>query len=46
MHRSGATAELIDMHFRWRSKELRRKMQNHYGGIKPRLWRLLVTKFF
>ena len=43
---SGATGELIDMHFRWRSKAIKKKMQNHYGGIKPRLWRLKVTTGF
>ena len=43
---SGATGELIDMHFRWRSKAIKKKMQNHYGGIKPRLWRLKVTSGF
>ena len=46
MHLSGATEELIDLHFRWRSKVIKKKMQNVYGGIRPRQWRLKVTKHF
>jgi hypothetical protein len=40
---SKATEEDIDLHFRWRLRELLRKMQVHYSGIRPLLQRLQVT---
>ena len=40
---SKATDEDIDLHFRWRLRELLRKMQVHYSGIRPLLQRLQVT---
>jgi hypothetical protein len=46
MHVYQATADLIDLHFRWRSKKLKKKLQNVYGGIRPVNWRLEVTQAF
>ena len=42
---SNATAEDIDLHFRWRLKELLRKMQVHYSGTRPLRQRLEVTRY-
>jgi hypothetical protein len=41
---SGATAEDIDLHFRWRLRELLKKMQVHYSGTRPLEQRLEVTR--
>jgi hypothetical protein len=46
MHVSGATKEGIDMHFRWRSKKLKKKIPHLYGGVRPRKWRLQITVHF
>ena len=46
MEASGATETLIDLHFRWRIKEMRQKMQLHYAGDTPRSERLKVTYKF
>ena len=46
MHITGATKDTIDLHFRWRSKQLKKLMQNKYSGMQPRMWRLRVTELF
>jgi hypothetical protein len=46
MDKSKVSKEAIDMHFRWRSKTLKKKIQNLYGGVRPREWRLQVTVHF
>ena len=38
--------ELIDLHFRWRTKKIKKKMQNRYAGLKPHEWRSKVVKAF
>ena len=40
---SKANKDDIDLHFRWRLKELMRKMQVHYSGTRPLAQRLNVT---
>jgi hypothetical protein len=46
MEKSKVSSEAIDMHFRWKSKKLKKKIQNMYGGVRPRKWRLQVTVHF
>jgi hypothetical protein len=41
---SKATNEDIDLHFRWRLKELLKTMQVHYSGTRPLEQRLEVTR--
>jgi hypothetical protein len=40
------TEVMIDLHFRWRVRELRAQMQRHYAGDDPRAERCAVTAGF
>jgi hypothetical protein len=40
---SSATEKDIDMHFKWRLKQLLQEMSVHYTGLRPLRERLAVT---